>query len=201
MLLFRTAPRAWLSRGAGSSEEFDIPDISASINHGDHSPKIVSGAAGRLKACRRMCLRAGQGSLELPELLWGLPGSPWPLRPRTPHLGVLSVLLTGHTCPPSGHFHIHVSNSCIAGISKRSATSLGQGRSRCVSSYCHFLSCPSPWHLQSMSLRWAPPPPQPAPQPSVLGAPRPALASRVWLPSASDLQMANPSWVLPNPLP
>lgn len=71
----KTAPGARLARGAGSSE-FDIPDISASINHGDRSPKIVSGAAGRLKACHRTYLRAGHGSLELPEPLWGLLGSP-----------------------------------------------------------------------------------------------------------------------------
>lgn len=111
-------------------------------------------------------------------------------------MGALSVLLTGNTCPSSGHVHVRVSNSCVGGISKRCASSSGQRRSGCVSSYWCFLSCPSPWHVESTSLR--PPPPWPAPQPSVLGTPRPALAPGVWLPSASDLQMANP-WGLPTP--
>lgn len=112
-------------------------------------------------------------------------------------MGALSVLLTGNTCLSSGHVHVCVSNSCIGGISKRCASSSGQRRSGCVSSYWRFfLSCPSPWHVESTSLR--PPPPWPAPQPSVLGTPRPALAPGVWLPSASDLQMANP-WGLPTP--
>lgn len=103
---------------------------------------------------------------DMPEGWPGVPGAPraalrasgLPLAPMTQDspLGGPFRPAYGHTCPPSGHFHIRVSNGCIGGISKRSTSSLGQRRSRCVSSYGHFLSCPSPWHLESMNLHRPP---------------------------------------------